>query len=321
MKCRHGPGGRHHGVLQGLPAGGLCDSVLNPEHWRRPCVGWGKGDDNKSPGIVVYDLCSKAVQWLNSVGKGVKVRGQLVHSRSISTGSTPDSWPDPEFLDEQRRVLRETLSSPSIPSDELAGLLAEVDPQSQPDPALTDEEFPDMFTPEEYLEMEAEILGNPQETVEVAAQALDTAVQDVGDSGPPDSDGNVPMSDFEFATSSDIGTQLGTRVSTKMRVATLAILQKCSGDPLGAFKDMFNRLRNRDEAVLHLCGCGIKFINLENGEACSGCVEGSHLMLGSSETNQVHLIFHKAMGACDVGDYVAQAQIAHRSQPGCEGIF
>jgi len=287
-------------------------------------MGWGKGDDNKSPGIVVYDLCNKAVQWLTSIGKGVKVRGQLVRSRSISTGSTPDTWPDPEFFDEQRRVLRETLSSPSIPSSEVAGLLAEVDPPSRPDPVVTEvEEFPDMFTTEEYLELEAEILGNPQETGELAdsSDPLVPVVPGEEDSGPPDSDGNVPMSDVQFATSSDVGTQLGTRVSTKMRVATLAILQRYSGDPTGAFRDMFTRLRTRDEAVLHLCGCGIKFDNLENGEACSGCVEGSHLILGSPETNQTHLIFHKAMVACDVDDYVAQAQIAHRSQAGCEGIF
>ncbi|SLM36864.1 hypothetical protein LPUS_06565 [Lasallia pustulata] len=107
LKCRHNPGGKHHDVIQGTPAGDLGDSMFSPEHYKRPCLGWGKGDDNKSPGIVVDDLLNQARRWLSSNGKGVIVRSRMTRSRSQSPAfSSEGSWP--EGFDDQQMVIRAT---------------------------------------------------------------------------------------------------------------------------------------------------------------------------------------------------------------------
>jgi hypothetical protein len=256
----------------------------------------------------------------------------LTRSRSQSSVSSHGTWP--EDFDEQLRIIREQL--PGFSSDELAELAADSalveqftharPPQegtAQSAPVVIDdesEEFEEMFTEAELLEIEAVLDLYPAGDSPVETPAL-------GDSGTVrarlrgGADSDVPMSDLEFATSSDPGTQVdsGRQSSTKMRVATLAILKRWTGD-LELFKSMFTWLRNYDELVLHLCGCGIKFTN-SDGVSCSGCVEPTHLMLGSSELNRTHLIFHKAMQACDVDDYLTQVRIAHRAQPGCQEIF
>lgn len=330
MKCRHNPGGIHHEVLQRTPAGEIGDSMFNPEHYKRPCLGWGKGDDNKSPGIVVHDLCNQARAWLRRNGKGVIVRGRMTRSRSQSSASSDtDSWP--RDLEKQQQILRDVL--PDFSSDELAELIADsamaeqlagLSPH-QSAAAVTDEmseEFETMFSDAELLEIEAALLLSAQaDTSAEMATHEDNGTQTVLAIA-RDGDSDVPMSNLEFATSSDPGTQVesGRQSSTKMRVATLAMLKQWTDDPRGMFRDMFSLLRNSDDSVLHLCGCGIKFTN-SNGENCSGCVEPSHLMLGTPDLNRTHLIFHKAMQACDVDDYLAQVGIAHRARAGCEEIF
>jgi hypothetical protein len=337
MACRHNEHGKHHDVLQRTPAGAIGDSSFNPEHYKRPCLGWGKGDDNKSPGIVVDDLLKKARAWLSSNGKGVIVRDRLTRSPLQSSASSDsDSWPS-EF-DEQQQVLR-GLGSP-ISRDEVAELLAENalaeqvhdsrPPQegtAPPGVVLADEmsEFEEMFTDEELLEIGAEL----DPVGQIADSRGDEATVDDMDSEPLpaqlSSDSvdpqDVPMSDLQFATSSDLGTQVegGRQSSTKMRVATLALLRQFTGDP-GALKETFALLRSGDDSVLHLCGDGIKFTN-ENGVSCSGCVEPTHLMLGSLSLNRTHLIFHKAMQACCVDDYLNMVGIAHRAEAGCRMIF
>lgn len=264
------------------------------------------------------------------------MRGRLTRSRSQSSASSVDSsWP--ETLEEQRQIIREQM--PDFSSDELAELQADAalyeqlqnarPPQegsAQSDPVLTDamlEVYEDMFTDAELLEIEADLGLSLPADPEVDSVALggvgaaNTAQAHLrGGAG-----SDVPMSDLEFATSSDPGTQVegGRQSSTKMRVATLAILRQHTANA-GAFKRAYAWLRSQDDLVLHLCGCGIKFTN-SDGESCSGCVEPSHLMLGSSELNRTHLIFHKAMQACDVEDYLAQVRIAHRAQDGCRLIF
>jgi len=196
---------------------------------------------------------------------------------------------------------------------------------------LSDEmsdEFESMFSDAELLEIEAALLPSAQadtgaENPTHEGTGSDAVLAPRSDSVEPrDADSDVPMSNLEFATSSDLGTQVqsGRQSSTKMRVATLAMLKQWTDDPTGMFKTMFSWLRNQDDSVLHLCGCGTKFTN-SNGETCSGCVEPSHLMLGSPDLNRTHLVFHKAMQACDVDDYLAQVGIAHRARPGCEEIF
>ena len=140
MLCRHNLGGKHHDVLQMTSAGEIGYSSVNPEHYKRPCLGWGKGDDNKSPGIVVDDLLSRARNWLISIGKGEIVRGGL--SRPSSQNSTFSdsqlSWP--EDFDEQNRIIREQL--PSFSSDEVAELQADQALQEQLQGAMLDNELP-----------------------------------------------------------------------------------------------------------------------------------------------------------------------------------
>lgn len=188
--------------------------------------------------------------------------------------------------------------------------------------ANVEEEFPDMFTEEEFSELEKAI----DQAAGADCEELDTE-SDVGNSSlslPPLGDAGVePMSGAAFHPSSDRGTQVeeGRERSTKMRVATLAyLLRAFSLAGKRGLKLTFMRLRSCEDAVLHLCGCGIKFTN-EDGESCSGCVEPTHLMLGSSQLNHLHLTFHKAMTACTDDDYPEMVRIAHRADPGCERIF
>jgi hypothetical protein len=135
-----------------------------------------------------------------------------------------------------------------------------------------------------------------------------------------------PLSNEEsqqtVSTLSDVGTCSspipGPRRSTKMRVATLAYLWKFADHPR-QLRDEFRRLRtDHDLQVLHLCGCGL--CKEENGTRVSGCVERTHLILGTAVMNGHHRTFHETLALCQVSDYTDLCRIFHNTQAGL-GVF
>lgn len=101
MKCRHGSNGRHHAFLQALSTQGDPDFAYAGVS--RPCLGYGKGDANKSPGIPVGDLENKARAWLLSIGKGRIFRAL---ETSDSEGPTSEGHSRPTTSSERRQAIR-----------------------------------------------------------------------------------------------------------------------------------------------------------------------------------------------------------------------
>lgn len=259
-----------------------CLAVSAATRYR--CLGFGQGDANKSPGYVVDDLCAKARAFLSRKGLAEKINQATPrHERALGKG-----W---------------------ISQLDLVGV----------EPWLI--EF--------YSDSEEDLLAGMADTREPTPS--EAASTDPAEGG----DGDVEMSTDARSSSpatasdrllssehpSDPPRASSTRSSTKMRVATLAMMLNAYR-ALGAedLRSTFCLLRERDEAILHRCGCGIRFIN-ERGENCSGCVEPSHLMFGSSEENRVHLEWHKVFNRSRVEDYPDLVLIAHKSADYCDSLF
>lgn len=79
--------------------------------------------------------------------------------------------------------------------------------------------------------------------------------------------------------------------------------------------------RNKKMFVLHLCGCGLrKYPGEGSSSAYPGCVERSHLILGSARMNWHHMNYHQNMRLSLASDYAALVEIAHRGHDG-HGVF
>ncbi|KAK8151025.1 hypothetical protein BC567DRAFT_142086, partial [Phyllosticta citribraziliensis] len=78
--------------------------------------------------------------------------------------------------------------------------------------------------------------------------------------------------------------------STKLRVHTLAVLANAK-DPIELRKWVLWLIRDNKAYVLHLCGCGVKG-EYDTGD---GCVQPSHLRIGSKEDNDQHRYFHMTL--------------------------
>lgn len=305
QKCRHGPGGRHFDELRRLTTVVEEDRpALFNSHagFSRPCLGFGKGDDNKAPGLVMYDLCKDARAWLATRGKGRVIRSATPrHHRAL--GHVPD---------------------------DLAHLQldAEVLPHAHPIPEWS--EFV-LDNPEAWRLWEELCSMGLYPTLideDPDAQEIEYQLGGLSFTGHSGEEEDRPMSDTLL--SSDPGVQsspntgiANARTSTKIRVHTLAYLKGANNDTT-AFRTRFFQLREQDELVLHLCGCGIKFTNPEHSDGpqeCSGCCEPTHLRLGTSETNLRHRYFHTVMNLVQVADYGEQCRLAWRGQDDCDGIF
>lgn len=80
----------------------------------------------------------------------------------------------------------------------------------------------------------------------------------------------------------------GRRLSTKMRVAVLAYLQRFTHDSRQLRDEVFGFLGGCDLQVLHLCGCGVR----DADGSFNGCTEPSHLILGTQSLNNLHYKYH-----------------------------
>lgn len=86
------------------------------------------------------------------------------------------------------------------------------------------------------------------------------------------------------------------RKSTKVRVHVLTYLYGFTKDDT-IFEDAYRRLiDSNDLVVLHLCGCG-------NCHDMDGCVEATHLELGSQAVNRDHVPIHAVLQACSKEEY------------------
>jgi hypothetical protein len=310
ISCRHNSGGRHHQILQASRIAPGDYPMFTHERYTRPCVTLGSFDRNKNPGLVVSDLCIKARAFLLSIGKG---------DENDPTGRDREYVPPSDDLE---------MSSPYNP--------AEADPDSR--------ELSPVSEVGGYLRSLPRVRQTQGSSSYSAPMELDAPTP--GESRPvEDGSSSYGGSLFEeedvleminswmapaeqsqqtVETMSDVGSieslpQRAGRLSTKMRVATLAYLWKFA-DNAEQLRAEFRRLR-RDNSlqVLHLCGCGLCIIT-EQGEKIPGCCEKTHLMLGTAVMNGHHKNYHTTIGLSQVEDYPALCGILHRARNG-DGIF
>lgn len=295
QKCRHNVSGRHHTVLQASALDQDQYPMFNHYRYSQYCLSFGKGDKNKNPGFVVSDTCQKARDYLAGIGKGVKIRG--LGDDGDYTDSPHTSEYSGEFdLDDLPGSSQVT---DDIPSNELE--MVNVIAEDEMD--LFPSSFEATNSDIEPVVGERDLLDQGREDDErLAIDAEMSFMTDIDSSllsvDPPGPDG-----------------QTG-RTSTKIRAATLGYLWGFADDPQG-LRDAFRRLRSENLEILHLCGCGIGFVN-ERGESVAGCHTPSHLKLGSPYENGIHKIWHSTMSlSCD-DDYSGLCAIVHRSQYGSD---
>ena len=291
--CRHTPGGRHY---LGNTMSPKEQSVFAEPRYHRPCVTAGAYDPQKNPGLIVDDVCKKAEAFLRSIGKGEKRkdgsdRDCRYDPRSESEFGEPGSSqvPDSEGSIDVSNIIDS--------SREIVSPTVNISQGS--DPNLDDDLF---FENEDVL-------------VELDAICADVAegIQETHSMGTPSG----------YHGSDDSVIQSATRSTTKIRAATLAYLWQFADHPL-QLRDEFRRVRrNPGLYVLHLCGCGLCWER--GGVKYSGCVEKTHLRLGTADENLTHRAFHTVISLAtreQYADTVRTVQsLAKGEAPYGAGVF
>lgn len=290
--CRHNSGGAHHGMLtmdRRLPPGAPeLQNVMHPQE----CKAFGSFDPNKNPGLVVTDLCQRAVRFLAVLGRGDEDEQFGRDFQFIQP--LPDSSP---------------MSTPGLS-------------------AVTD----NLSAIESSLMLDGELRPRREQTRrEEGLSSIHGGSYD-GDSLFEDSDVEEDLNDMMRAeeetldgasiTSHDdsVVRRAGPRQSTKMRGATLAYLWKFADSPV-QLRDEFRRLRTDPSLyVLHLCGCGLCVTVAPGGVRSFGCCERSHLTLGNHVVNGHHRSYHEVLQLCPPTDYRTLRECIQRGVDG-EGIF
>jgi hypothetical protein len=70
QKCRHNYGGKHYEVLSNSVEDPDQYPMFHHVRYSRPCISFGKGEANKTPGFIVADTVTKARRFLESINKG-----------------------------------------------------------------------------------------------------------------------------------------------------------------------------------------------------------------------------------------------------------
>jgi hypothetical protein len=100
------------------------------------------------------------------------------------------------------------------------------------------------------------------------------------------------------------------RRSTKARLMVLTYLHQHSATA-HEFREAFKALTTSDDALLHLCGCGL------GSDASRGCITGSHLKLASLELNRDHTHVHFTLRLATTGEgYQSMLQAIRGSRGG-----
>ena len=284
--CRHNPGGEHFPALEASRSSPGQYPMFDPLIHSRPCVTVGTFENNKNPGLVVSDLCIKAKEFLFRIGKGGPLDDPLGRDTEYvppSGSPTPDRIPPSQATDSYGDIVRENILGQALRGSR---------EESQRSVGSSTHYDGDSIWGED---------GTEQQSIDHPSHE--------------ESQMTIALSDIGSIDSPGVG---GSRRSTKMRVATLAYLWKFADHP-AKLQEEFDRLRtDRNLQVLHLCGCGL--CRTENGVRLGGCVEKTHLILGTAVLNGHHRTFHQTFGLCRISDYASLCEIFHRAEAG-GGVF
>jgi hypothetical protein len=279
--------------------------VFAGPQYTRSCLSFGKGEENKTPGFIVCDTVVKARKYLESIGKGKKIRESFWDEASVSESDSEASFdPDSSMLDAE-----------------------ELDPMSDesvvehPDDDVSTGEGSDAQVDESFGEFDVSL-----EDLQRVMEAYDEEVEELAPLPLHDLRGvaSAPLvgsQDAEFQKSDDSYDpgRGHARSSTKIRAATLGYLWGFHGDAERLRAETLRLTSNPDLCVLHLCGCGLPYIN-NQGVRVPGCCEWSHLKLGTLDENTTHKFYHITMGKAAIADYPALCDIIHRADNGT-GLF
>lgn len=298
-KCRHHPGGKHYVELRSPRARGpSCSKILDHERYLHVCASAGVFDIGKNPGLVVTELCNAARRFLDMTGQlrmehELRGRDFLYNQPSASPSSAMTSFqsPGPSSLN--------ALSSPHFGTAN-----AEVDPTGK-QPSSDDGKM------EIQSEIGDTISGNSFTTSGgPAPDDMETEFIQLLESSPVEG---------SYLSEDSFGVGVG-RLSTKLRVATLAYLRNFADQP-GRLEEQFNRLRDDSSLqVLHLCGCGMCLQQSGDQARSHGCARPSHLKLGSAVENGLHKTYHTFLNVTPDWSYLDSLSIIHEGRFGA-GIF
>lgn len=294
--CRHNSGAWHD-VLSASGQDPQAFPMFSHERYTRPCISLGAFEDKKNPGLVVADLCIKASEFLRRIGKG--------DARQV-TGRDFDH--DPTHI---------LSSQPSVGSSQVSDSQGDIsigniiDYPREAEVARETEAQPDLLEEDDYGD---DMFGD--EDVQVQ---LESILQLVDEGYRPLSSSSVETPSG-FHASEDSIVQLVGRPTTKMRAATLGYLWQFANSPV-ELREQFRKLRSDSSLqVLHLCGCGICYTKPNTTVKVHGCVERSHLKLGTAVENGHHKSYHQVISFSTADNYAALCGIYHESLDG-DGIF
>lgn len=290
MRCRHTLGGRHHQFLTAALASPVDSVVFNHERYTRPCVSHGSYDAGKNGGLVVHDLCVRAAAFLRSIGRGdirQSTGRDFDYDPSLNLASSSPLGGESELSDDSQMMdLSEDITITA------STLITSDDPSEYDDDGF----FEDEDVQQEMAALEADLLEPPSTEA-----------------------GTVSASDMPSSQDS-VEQWSARRSSTKMRAATLGYLWNFADD-WRQLRIEFRRLRSdRNAQVLHLCGCGLCFLEQPGDRRVVGCAERSHLTLGLAGTNDHHKTYHMTLGLTQPSDYVGLVRAIHVGTDGA-GLF
>jgi hypothetical protein len=260
----------------------------------------GSFDEGKNPGLIVHDVCKKAVQFLKSIGKGDPDEPS---GRDFEYEPPQSSSPDVDF--------NQVVSDHNSDID----MLSEVDIENIIDTKRAimpvrdtedDGEYNDSFFDDEDTKAELVALTDSAggDNHSVVGSSIGWSLE-------------LPEG---YTSSQDSVTQLANRLSTKMRAHTLAFLWGFADQP-GELRKQFRLLRSRSDLwVLHLCGCGLSLQGQDKVQNY-GCTEKTHLILGGRELNDLHKSYHIVLGMSPASNYPTIVSAIRGNGESAAGVF
>lgn len=281
--------------------------------WQAPCRYFGSFESGKNPGIVTADLAVSAAGWLDGQRRDAQARDGVGGWNAGDVGR--------DFAFEPSR----TPSGPS--SDSLSAELVE-----EPSSAAAEISRSNIlaFSRREGEEFAQWAAGSDDSfLVPEGTGQVEPGRATPGAGGPPGSDPpgfDLMVSDplpADVDSETDSFAQYVQRPSTtKMRAEVIGYLLQFADRPQ-ELRAAFGALVGTSENLLHLCGCGIGMVT--NGQRSGGCCEGSHLILGSQQTNRDHQGAHFSLARPrHVRDYtndLDRFNAPDSRYPSCAGVF
>lgn len=307
--CRHNQDGKQHQILS-VPSSSY-PQFSDSTHYRQPCVAVGVFDEGKAQGLVIADVLVRARRFLDLIGRQRREPSEFNPSQASNysladSSMSEDSSEEPHWTGPGAEEMDVEIPPSSSHRDD-----------GEPSQPSSDDEFGDgdieglML---EYLTREEQQVHQNDSNGESQGESQDSLAPTTGKLLSEASFGKWAIEDVDSQNS-----LAEAKSRLKMRAHVLAYLANFSQDP-DRLKSEFRRLREDKELfVLHLCGCGL--CKKTGEEQSPGCIERSHLKLGSGEENQIHKTYHEMLGQLIAeGDYAWQCGIIHRARYG-SGIF